>query len=34
MSAARRWMPLYGRDIERELGLPPGEFGQVLHTLC
>lgn len=22
---------LYGRDIERELGLP---FGQVLHTLC
>lgn len=25
---------LYGRDIERELGLPPGEFGQVLHTLC
>ena len=25
---------LYGRDIEHELGLPPGEFGQVLHTLC
>lgn len=25
---------LYGRDIERELGLPPGDFAQVLHTLC
>ena len=25
---------LYGRDIECELGLPPGEFAHVLHTLC
>ena len=25
---------LYGRDIERELGLPPSAFGKVLHTLC
>lgn len=25
---------LYGLDIERELGLAPGDFAQVLHTLC
>lgn len=25
---------LHGQDIERELGLKPGEFAQVLHTLC
>lgn len=25
---------LYGLEIERELGLPEGDFAKVLHTLC
>ncbi|CAN7474865.1 TerB family tellurite resistance protein [Acidovorax sp. LjRoot117] len=25
---------LYGQDIERQIGLAPGGFGQVLNTLC